>query len=147
MKVILLQDVAGIGKKDQIVNAADGYARNFLFPKKLAVEADDKAVAQLKAKQKQAKDKEMQELESAKNLANSLGEQKIIISQKVGAGGKLFGSITNKEIADFLSTKGYEIDKRKIEIPKQIKNIGKHEIHIKLHKDVLAKIEIEIAGL
>ena len=144
MKVILLEDVKGVGKKDQIVNAADGYAINFLFPKKLAVAADDKSIKNLEARQKSIKDKALQDLEDAKALSQKLSNEKIVLFQKAGVDGKLFGQATNKEISSALASAGYEIDKRKIEIPSPIKKIGSHTVHIKLHTEVLAKIDIEV---
>ena len=114
MKVILLQDIKNVGKKDEIINSSDGYARNYLFPKKLAVEATKDNLNQLKARQDTAKRKKEQEKEEAKQLAEKLKKITLSIQVKAGENGKIFGGVTAKEIAENLKrTQNIEIDKRK----------------------------------
>ncbi len=145
MKVILLEDIKGVGKKDQIIEASDGYARNFLFPKKLALEATKANLNMLDKKQKVLKEKAQKELEDAKALAADIYKLRIIVNVKTGENGKLFGSVTNKEIAQALLTqKGIDIDKKKIVINDPIKSVGEKEVDVKLHPEVTAKLMVEI---
>jgi large subunit ribosomal protein L9 len=148
MKVILLQDVKGVGKKDQIIDAADGYVRNFLFPKKLAVEANKANIASLEKKKKGAETQRIKELEEAKAMKTLLEEKTIKISQKTGEGGRLFGSVTNKEVAQvLLEQEGIDIDRKKITIPETIKKVGEYTAEIRLHTDVTAGLRLEVTGL
>jgi len=145
MKVILLQDVKGVGKKDQMIEAADGYARNFLFPKKLAVEATKANIASLESKKKSAEQTRVKDLEDARALKTALEEKTITIAQKTGEGGRLFGSVTNKEVAQALKDQeGIDIDRKKITIPEAIKKVGEYTADIKLHTDVSASLKLEI---
>jgi len=146
MKVILLEDVKGVGKKDQMLNAADGYARNFLFPKKLAVEATKENLATLERKKKGEEAKRLSEIEAAIALQKQLQESKITIKVKTGEGGKMFGSVTTTEVAEAISAQAnIVIDKKKITAP-AIKTIGEYIVEVKLHTEVTAKVAVEISN-
>ena len=148
MKVILLQDVKGVGKKDQVIEASDGYVRNFLLPKKLAVEASKANVSSLEAKKKNAEQQRIKELEEARALKAVLESKTIKISQKTGEGGRLFGSVTNKEVAAaLLEQEGIEIDKKKITISEAIKKVGEYSAEIKLHTDVMAALKLLVTDI
>lgn len=148
MKVLLLQDVKGVGKKDQIVNASDGYAKNFLFPKKLAIEANSNAQNMLSNKKKNEELLAQQKLEEAQNLKEELEKIKVTIKAKTGEGGRLFGSITNKEIsAELKDNFNLDVDKKKIVIDDAIKSIGEKEVTVKLHQKVTAKLKVEITEI
>jgi large subunit ribosomal protein L9 len=148
MKVILLQDVKGVGKKDEVINAADGYVRNFLFPKKLAVEANKANLAALEKKQKANAAQKAKELEEARELKTLLESKIIRLALKTGGGDRLFGSVTNKELAEaLLSQAGLEIDRKKITIPDNIKKLGEHKAEVRLHTDVTAVLNLVIESL
>jgi len=148
MKVILLQDVKGVGKKDQIIDAADGYVRNFLFPKKLAVEANTANMNMLDKKKKGVEAQRIKDLEDARAMKSVLEEKVIKISQKTGEGGRLFGSVTNKEVAQMLlEQEGIDIDRKKITIPEAIKKVGEYTVDVRLHTDVAAGLKLEISSL
>ena len=148
MKVILLQDVKGVGKKDQVIDAADGYVRNFLFPKKLAVEASKNNINSLEAKKRGEQAQKLKDLEEAKAMKAVLESKLLKISQKTGEGGRLFGSVTNKEVAQvLLEQEGIEIDRKKITIPEAIKKTGEYVAEIRLHTDVTANLKLEISSL
>lgn len=145
MKVILLEDVKGSGKKDQIVNVADGYARNFLIPKGLAAEATAKTLNELNNKQKSEEHRLAQELEEAKKAAEKIDQKTFVIKAKAGAEEKLFGSVTAKEIAAAIEKEtGCEVDKRKIVLESDIKAFGNYEITIKMHPNVTTKAYITV---
>lgn len=145
MKVILLEDVKALGKKGQIVNINDGYARNFVLPKKLGVEATPKNLNDLKL-QNANKEKLAQEaLDAAKELAAKLEAGKVVLSIKTGEGGKVFGSVSSKEIAtEVKSQMGYEIDKKKIQLKDAIKTLGTHTVPVKLHAKVTAELKVVV---
>ena len=145
MKVILLEDVKSLGKKGQIVNINDGYARNFVLPKKLGVEATPKNLNDLKL-QNANKEKLAQEaLDAAKELAAKLGAGKVVLSIKTGEGGKAFGSVSSKEIATEVKNQmGYEIDKKKIQLKDAIKTLGTHTVPVKLHAKVTAELKVVV---
>lgn len=145
MKVILLQDVKSLGKKGEIVNVNDGYARNFILPKKLGVEANSKNLNDLKL-QKQNKEKVAQEnLEAAKELAKKLEEGKVELTMKTGEGGRAFGSVSSKEIAVAVKEQmGYDIDKKKIQMKESIKSLGMHLVPVKLHPQVTAELKVHV---
>lgn len=145
MKVILLQDVKSVGKKGELVNASEGYAKNFLFPKKLAVEATKSNLNDFELKQKSEEKRKQEELENAQKIAENLKEQVVTIKVKTGGNGKLFGSVTNKEVADAIveQTK-QDIDKKKVSIGDPIKMIGERTATIKLHPKVTAEVTIKI---
>ena len=146
MKVILLEDVKGTGKKGQIVNASDGYANNFLFPKKLAVAATNDNLNSIKLQKKAEDKRKAEELAAAKELAEKLTNKDIKISVKTGDNGKLFGSVTNKEIAAATEQQtGLVIDKKKIVLNDQIKMVGTRHVNIKLHPEVTAEVKVIIS--
>ena len=138
MKVILLQDIKGVGKKEQIINANDGYARNYLFPKKLAVEANAGNLGNLKAKQESNQYRKDVEKEEATKLANKIKDLALVIKVIAGENGKIFGGVTSKEIAENLK-KQYqiEVDKKKIILAETIKNLGILTVEIKLYEGVI----------
>jgi large subunit ribosomal protein L9 len=143
MKVILLEDVKNVGKKGALINAKDGYANNFLFPKKLAIEATPANLKNLENAKKKQEEKEMEIFQEAKKLEEELMKVAIVIKTKAGENGKLFGSITTKEIAEQLEEKsGISIDKRKFELDDTIKSVGEYSVRIKLHPKVVAKIQV-----
>lgn len=145
MKVILLQDVKALGRKGEIKDVADGYGRNFLIGKKLACEATPQNLKNLAIEQKKQADKAAAELAEARRLAAELAKLQIDMPVKAGEGGKLFGSVTNKELAEAISAKvGAEIDKRKVEIKDPIKALGVAEVTVKLHSEVHQKVKVNI---
>ena len=145
MKVILLDNIKGVGKKDEIINANDGYARNFLFPKKLAIEANTDNLNKLKAKQASNDRKKSLEEEAAHILEKKLKEITLIINAKVGENGKLFGGVTSKEISENIEKQyNIKIDKKKIELQETIKTVGNYIVEIRLFEGVVAKLKIEV---
>lgn len=145
MKVILLQDVKSLGKKDQIVEVSDGYARNFVLPKKVGVEATPKNLNELKLKKAHEDKVAAEVLADAQALAKQLEEESITLKIKVGEGGRTFGSISSKEIAEAMKSQlGHDIDKKKIMMKDSIKNVGTHSIDIKLHTKVVAKFTVKV---
>ena len=145
MEVILLEDVKSLGKKGEIVNVNDGYARNFILPKKLGLEATSKNLNDLKL-QKQNDEKVAQEkLDAAKALAEEIKEKSITVKIQAGVEGKVFGSISSKEIATEAKKQlNMDIDKKKIVIPDAIKSLGTYNVNIKLHKDVTATLRVKV---
>ena len=145
MKVILLDNIKGVGKKDEVINASDGYARNFLFPKKLALEANPENMSKLKAKNDSNAYKKSVEKEAAEKIANKLKEISLKIPVKAGENGKIFGSITAKEIADNLKQQyNIEIDKKKMDLKEPIKTLGNFSVNIKLFEGVIAVLKVEV---
>ena len=143
MKVILLQDDKTLGKKGDVVNAKEGYARNFLFPKKIALEATPANMKVLENQKKIQAQKEQEIFEEAKALGEKLTNVTLVIKTKVGENGKLFGSITTKEIADILKEEQkIDIDKRKLELSDTIKTVGSYTIKAKLHAKVTSQINV-----
>ena len=141
MKVILLDNIKGVGKKDEIINASDGYARNYLFPKKLAVEATKENLGKLESKNEANKFKKQNEKNDAIEVANKLKELVLTIKVKAGENGKIFGGVTSKEISENLKEQyKIEIDKKKIEVKETIKNIGRFTINIKLNERLKANL-------
>lgn len=148
MKVILLEDIKGVGKKEQIVNASEGYAKNFLFPKNLALEATPNNLRQLENKKKAEEAKRQEELEACQALAAKINELTVKISVKTGDNGKLFGSVTNKEIGASLKEQfDIDVDKKKIVLNDAIKSVGEKTVDIKLHPKVTAKLKVMISEL
>ena len=147
MKVILTDEIRGLGTRGDVVTVKDGYARNFLIPKNLAREAtagNMKAIEQEKKKWAQLA---QQERTVAQKAADSVKGTKVTIQKRVGDHGNLFGSVTANEIADALAAKGIEVDKRRIELDHAIKNVGVHEIDVRLHRDVTAHIQVEVVPI
>lgn len=144
MKVVLLKDVKGTGKKGEIKEVADGYAKNFLIKNGFAKKANAEAISENNLqKESVAFHKEM-EKQQAVALSEKLKDVKIVLSIKCGENGKTFGSVTSKEIAEQLKSKGYDIDKKKVEFTQPIKTIGIYKIQIKLHPEVSVKINLEV---
>ena len=145
MKVILMQDVNGLGKKDDIVNVNDGYARNFLLPKGLAVVADASNLSKAKARKQAEKNKKARELEQAKAIAAKLREITVVFKAKSGENGRLFGSITTKDISDrLMSDYKLDIDKKKLSIDDAIKSLGTTEVEAKLYPGVSEKFKVQV---
>lgn len=145
MKVLLLADVKGQGKKDQIVEVSDGYARNFLFPKKLAVAADAKVMSEAKSKEESKQFKLKEEKAAAKALADKLSTLTVKIHATSGADGRLYGSVTSKDIAEQLKEQHkIDIDKRKLVLSENIKAYGTYEIEVKVYPEVSAKIKVSV---
>lgn len=144
MKVILLQDIKGVGKKDQTINASDGYAKNFLMPKNLAVEATPANIKKLERQHAEAAAKAQAELETAQKLGKEIEDKTVNLKVKVGNNGKLFGAVTNKEVAAALKEQfNIDIDKKKIVVD-PVKAVGDAEASIKLHPNVTAKLKISV---
>ncbi len=145
MDVILLEDVKSLGKKGEIVNVSDGYARNFILPKKLGIEATSKNINDLKL-QKAHEDKvAAEQLAAAKVLAEELKNKSVELKMKVGEGGRTFGAISTKEIAaEAKEQLGYELDKKKISVDEPIKSLGVHNVKIKLHPKVTADLKVKV---
>ena len=147
MKLILLEDVKGVGKKGDIVNKNDGYAINFLIPKKLAVEATNANLNDLELKKKSEAKRKKEELEEAQRLGAELNDKVVKVKVKDGENGKVFGSVTNKEIASaLLEQTGIDIDKKKISFDDPIKMVGRRIVKVKLHPQVTIELTVEIAG-
>lgn len=145
MKLILLEDVKSVGKKGELVNASEGYARNFLLPKKLAVEATKSNLNDYELKQKSEAKRKKEELEHAQEVAKILNDKVVTIRVKTGENGKLFGSVTNKEVAEeIIKQTGMELDKKKVSIGDPIKMLGERTAVIKLHPKVSAEVAIKI---
>ena len=145
MKVILLQDVKGKGKKGQLLEVSDGYARNFMLPKKLAMEATPDAINTMRMNDKAAAEKAARERAEALETSKKLREMTITVTAKGGGNGRLFGSITNQEIADALKAKtGIAMDKRKIVIADPIKNVGTYTVQCKLGYEITAPLTVKI---
>lgn len=145
MKVILKADIKGVGKKDQIINASDGYARNFLLPKNLAVEANTDNMTKLKSKQDANAYKKSQEKEEAKKIAEKLSKIQLKIEVKAGENGKVFGGVSAKEIAEQLKANyNIEVDKKKIELKETIKTLGIRTVTIKLYEGVTGNLKIDV---
>lgn len=148
MKVILLQDVKGKGKKGQMLEISDGYARNYLLPRKLAVEATADAVNTKKMNDKAAAEKAAKERAEALEISKQLREMTLVVTAKGGGAGRLFGSVTNQEIADALKEKsGIALDKRKIVISDPIKSVGTYTVQCKLGYEITAPLTVKIQEL
>jgi large subunit ribosomal protein L9 len=145
MKVILLEDVKSLGKKGETVNINDGYARNFIFPKKLGIEATNKNINDLKL-QKAHEEKVANDIyEEAKAFAADLGEKSVTLTIKSGEGGRTFGSVSSKEIAKAVKDQlGLEIDKKKMQLPEPIKTLGTTIVPIKIHPKVVAELKVNV---
>ena len=144
MKIVLREDVDKLGERGQVVNVAPGYARNFLFPKSLAFEATPGNMRQIELRKKVWVVREAKETEDANKLAARIAEIKIVIAKKVGENDALYGSVTSQEIADVLMAKGVEVDRRKIQMHDPIRALGTFEVAIKIHRQVSAKVSVEV---
>lgn len=147
MKVILLRDVKGVGKKDEIINANDGYARNFLLPKGLAVEANNSNLVKLKAKQDSKAFKKEEDKKEALKIREQIDKMSLKIEVKAGENGKIFGGVTSKEIAEQLKKQcNIELDKKKIDLKDTIKTIGIFTVDIRLFEGIVGKLKLQIIG-
>ena len=145
MKVILLDNIKGVGKKDEIINASDGYARNYLLPKKLAVEANAENLSKLNNKKESAIYKKDQEKQNAEELAKKLKGIMLKIKVKAGENGKIFGGVTSKEISENLKSQyNFVVDKKKIELKDTIKTLGSFNVSIKLFEGIIADLRVEV---
>ena len=145
MKVILLQDVKALGKKGEVVNVNDGYARNFILPKKLGVEANGKNLNDLKLQKNNEAKVAQEHLDAAKKLAEELKAGKVVLTMKVGEGGRTFGSVSSKEIAEAVKEQMHlDIDKKKIQLKEQIKTLGTHIVSVKRHPEVTAELNVSV---
>lgn len=145
MKLVLYSDVKALGKRGDVVEVADGYARNFLLPRKLAGEADKGALAQLDAQHKAHARREAQELADARALATRLESAKLTVKSKAGESGKLFGAVTNADVAAAIAASlSVAVDKHRIELDRQIKALGAYPVEIRLHKNVVAKAVVDV---
>ena len=145
MKMILLQDVKSVGKKGDLINASEGYAKNFLLPRKLAVEATKSNLNDYELKQKAEAKRKQEELEKAQATAKELEDKVVTIKVKTGGNGKLFGSVSTKEIAAACEKQlGLEIDKKKMVLPEPIKACGTTIVPVKLHREVTAKLTVKV---
>lgn len=146
MKVILQKDVKGIGKVGDIVNVSDGYGRNYLIPRGLAIDATESNINILNEKKKALEKKRQKEVEAAQEIAKKLSQETIKLKVKTGENGKLFGSITSKDIQDELNKRGYDIDKKKINLADAIKTTGTFNVDVKLYPGIQAKIKVEVVS-
>ncbi len=147
MKVILLQDIKNVGRKEQIIEANDGYARNYLFPKKLAIEASKDNMLKLQAKRTSEENKKKAEIEANREIAKKIEKMELQIKVKAGENGKIFGGITAKEIAEELKKQyKFEVDKKKVVLKETIKNLGRFTVEIKFGDGINAKLALNIQG-
>lgn len=147
MKVILLEDIKGVGKKDEIINASDGYARNYLFPKKLAIEASQDNLNKLKAKNESKQKKKQEEFEEAKKVAEKIKAITLVIKAKAGENGKIFGGITSKEIAESLKTEyKIDVDKKKINIKEPMKVLGNYMVEVRLYEKIAENLAVSVVS-
>ena len=145
MDIVLLEDVKALGKKGQIVKVNDGYARNFILPKKLGMEANTKNLNDLKLQKANEAKIAADQLEAARELGKKIEESSITLTIRAGEGGRAFGSVSGKEIAQAITNQlGFDIDKKKLVLPEPLKTFGTHEVPVKLHKDVTAKLNVKV---
>ena len=148
MKVILKADIKGVGKKNEVINASDGYARNFLFPKKLAVEANAENISKLQAQKDSTQFRKDTEKEDAKKIAEKLTKIMVKVEVKAGENGKIFGGVSAKDIAENLEKQHkIKIDKKKIDLKETIKTLGVHLVDVKLSEGVSGKIKVDVISL
>jgi len=146
MKLILKENIENLGQIGDIVKVAPGYARNYLLPKGLAIEATAKNAKALDHAKRQMAYKKNKAFESAKNLAEKLSAVNVTLSHKAGEEGKLFGSVTTMEIAEFLKAQGFDIDRKKIVLPEAIKQVGEYTLTVKIHPEVSASIKVTVTA-
>jgi large subunit ribosomal protein L9 len=147
MQVILKKDVKKLGKKNEIVKVSDGYARNYLLPKGLADEATSTKLNEIKVQKKVANKKHQNRLVEARKMAEEMEKKEFQIYVKAGEGGRLFGSVTSKDIAEAVEREGFKIDRRKIILDNNIKTLGDHKIDVKVYEDVIATLKIQVTEL
>ncbi len=144
MKVVLTQDVKGLGKKGEMVNASDGYCRNYLLPRKLAVEANSQAISELKNRESSQKHKIETEIAEAKEIAKKLEGKTLKLTAKAGANGKLFGSVTAKDVAEVISKQlGIDIDKKRVAV-EDIKSFGVYPVEVKVYSGISASLFVSV---
>ena len=146
MKVILLEDVRGVGAAGAVANVADGYAHNLLFPRKLAIPANAANMKNLERQRELIRRRQVQEAKTAETKAEKIGGLSLTLQMKSGEGGRLYGAVTNASIAEALAEKGVEVDRRHISLPFPIKTVGSHEAKVHLHKDIEATVKIEVVS-
>ena len=144
MKVVLKEDVKKLGSKGDVVDAAPGYARNYLMPRGLAVEATKQKIKEMKEKEAKKNRLESEKREDANKLKNKLESEKFVIKVKAGENGRLFGSVNTKDIAEAAAAKGYDIDKRKIDLDDSIKSLGMHTVQTKIYDDIVANLKVNV---
>ena len=144
MEIILLEDVEKLGKAGDRVKVRDGFSRNYLFPRRLAVPVTEGGLRFLEAKKKRAEEKRLQEQEGAKQLAQKIGQCTCVLKVKVGAEGKLFGSVTRQDIYQALQKEGFEIDKRKIDLLDPIHQVGEYRVRIRFYQEVEAELKVVV---
>ncbi len=145
MKIILLQDEKKLGKKGQTIEVSEGYARNYILPKKIGVEATSKNMNDLKLQKANEEKKAAEQLQAAKDLAEVLATKQVVVKIKAGEGGRTFGSVSSKEIAVACEEQhGIEIDKKKIQLTESLKSFGSYEVNVKLHPQVTAKLTVKV---
>lgn len=145
MKIILLQDEKKLGKKGDVIEVSEGYARNYILPKKLGVEANSKNMNDLKLQKANNAKVAQEQLDAATSLLAELGNKEVVVKIKAGEGGRAFGSVSSKEIAAAVKEQhGLEIDKKKIQLPEALKNFGSYEVGVKLHPQVTAKLTVKV---
>ena len=147
MEIVLLEDVKALGKKGQVVKVSDGYARNFILPKKLGVEATPKNLNELKLQKANEERQAARQLADAKALGEKLNAAKVTLAIRAGENGKAFGSVSGKEIAAAAASQlGLDLDKKKLVLPEPIKTLGTYDVPVKLHKDVTVKLTVEVVA-
>jgi len=144
MKVILADDVRGVGHRGDTVTVKPGYARNFLFPQGLAYEATEANVRKLGEQKKKYDEKLLHEKAGAENVAKQIEGTTVVITKKAGEGDALYGSVTATEIADALAARGIQVDRRRIEVAEPIKRLGEHRVHVRLHRDVATELIVDV---
>ena len=144
MKLILREDVENVGKSGEVVTVKDGFGRNFLLPRKLAVLANEKNVRQLNHDRGVIAAREAKLQSAARDQAQKLETLNVVVSRKVGQQNKLYGSVTALDIAEALVAQGHRVDRRHIHLPEPIKAVGTHEVELRLHRDVVARIKVEV---
>lgn len=145
MKVILKADIKGVGKKGELINASDGYARNYLFPKSLAIEATEGNLAMLNEKKESEKFRKQSEREAAVELSKKMSGSRVVFKVKAGDSGKLFGSITSKDIAEQIKKQlKFDVDKKKIVLDDPIRSIGIYNLEVKIYPEISSKLKVEV---
>ena len=144
MKVILADDVRGVGHRGDTVSVKPGYARNYLFPQGLAYEATDANLRRLSEEKKKYDQRMMSETKVAQEVARQMDGLTVVLTKKAGEEGVLYGSVTAAEIADALAAKGIQVDRRRVEVAEPIKRLGEHKVHVRLHRDVVAELNIQV---
>jgi len=147
MKIILTDEVRGLGHRGDVVDVKDGHARNFLLPQGLAFLANPANMRRLEEEKKRYDERLLKEKSVAERVAGQITGLRLTLVKKAGEGDVLYGSVTSAEIADLLSEKGIEVDRRRIELEEPIKRLGEHQVHVKLHRDVTVPVTIEVQGI